>query len=1133
MEVSQHIFDGLLNADDVPERVGPTEYVDLKNMTIGVGSNGKYNRLQLIPGTEGIEMAIPAGVNKMRGCHLNPATNEIIFFVWNSLGSHGIYLLTTANTISLIGLNANFETGLGLTENYWVHNIDTVDDLLYWCVPGRNPCRVNYRRLLDAEFTLPMAEPMYTTIRKPPIFPPAAKKIQASSVSITLLSNTVKDFAWRFAYRLVYKDNEESVLSIQSRLVAYNTDTGVEDIVEIKIPFAEKVAEDVKDIELIAISVPDETYNIIHTWNFEKDITAIANHNAGTTQLTYYYANDKTTIGVDQVAAVKPFDNVPRETGTQEIARDRLFYADNLMGYDAPQESSLAITLTDTDSSSNEFSTILNRSADVFFDDISYTTLLTLNNIISADVNFTMQNLDTEFLYTGTSTTNAKLVFQIIGTISKDVASPFRFSAQVDSVFYEQDILGQIFTLEAINQTFEIPINIDNNDLCSFNLLYPAGVGNFELDAQIIVRIDRRQASLTTDGNSLKSNSIYNAFIVFYDRWLRQCSIIPYSTFIQTAARAYGNANLDIQLMAWTVSNTNATDEIPTWAYYYGIGYSKQQGSFLQHYSDEIKYVNSKPETTLSTDDAWALTRYALAIKLSTLFNTGYGYTYTEGDIIFGYLEAGTPSSFSAEVIGTFGEYILVQPRDIGSVANPRRLVFDIVSPGLKNNIFYEVAQVFPVNNPGTSIRQYGVTGGVLPGDVYWLTQSFNSGSLNYEAMSPSVKNWKRWITHHGRLQVQTAIGEVYQPTGIRFSNVFLYGTRNNGLSGFEPLNGEQMPLSLGRIRKLLLVNKPQEEGTVLMAIGEAGRDTVSIYVGEQEINDVNGQVFLAKSDRVIGQVNALRGNYGTNHPESVANESGMAIWLDVAKGTVIQYASNGLQPVGKNKADSFWREWCSRQIQKAIPDPAPAVIDYLTGEYLIKLPAIDPSICHEQKFYAETERIVTYRIGTNRWAQAMDIPAEGMIMRDNVLITWYKGKPYTHTGSNYCWIYDRLVTPGITIPVNLQNEHSTKVFLWVEIVGGKQPVRAIATTNDSGRPPGQRTEIPAGKWEEIEGKWYAAFMKDMHTPGMLRVEALFNGRDMRGRVMLLTIIWSGGEGMTSDVSGAFIGTIDSIGQTV
>jgi hypothetical protein len=1143
MTIAEHQFNGLLNADDTPELVAPNEYVALSNMRIGVSRSGKYNLLQLIEGTQAIETnALPStGTNKCRGNHLNPFTNEIIFFVWNSLGEHGIYLLSTDSTVTKIAEDADFETGLGLTEDYWVHNIDTVGDLLYWAIPGRNPCRINYRRLIDAEFTLPMAEPVYTLIRKPPAYPVTATKVVAADLTppIVLLSNQVDDKAYRIALQYIYKDNEESTLSPHSKVVSYNVDAAPEDILEIKVPLTEKIAEDVKQLRLIAITLPDETYNEIKVWDTVTDVSEISDHNDGTTALTYYYAADKIGPAIDKVQAVKPFDNVPRETGTHEIAKDRLFLSDNLIGYDTPGTTSLDISITSADAGPLEdvmvagtyYFTYTTADGETIELPLPYQPTLT---------GFTVDVTDKQFTLTGADIISGELRFNLAGSYAKDRVSPFILTMFIDGISVAETQFGNINTGSdtsylGFTHEFSAPIDINTGQVLTFEIRQESGTAswNLILASPTTISIGRRTVSLSSEPNSLKSNMPYGAGNVFYDKWLRQCGVVTNNERLITAARnAYGNAGIDPQLVAWTLSNANALTEIPEWAAYYMPVMTKAPGSFLQHYADEIRYVPSKDSGIADfspTYQSYTPTTYAIAISLKELYATGYGYQFSEGDIVYAWFETGT-ASFVAEAIGQIGEYILVKPTDMGAFSSTRYCIYEIRTPAQQTDFYYETGTLYKINNPGTDIRAYSVTGGILPGDVYLLSQTFDSAARTYEAMSPSVKNWKRWITNAGRAQVVDPIGETYKPTGICFSNVYLYGSKNNGLSSFEVLNQDQLPLSLSRVRKLILTNKPQEEGTVLMAMGEAGRDTVSIYIGEAELNDVNGQVFLAKSNNVIGQVNALRGNYGTNHPESVGQEAGLLIWLDVAKGTVVQYASNGLQPVGRNKADSFWRKWCKRYIATGSTEPIPACIDVVTEQYLIKTPWLSDEPCKTGDFYSEAERMTCYQIGESKWSNASNIPAEAILVRDNLLISWYKGKPHTHDGTNYCWIYDRHVTPSITLAVNGGNQYSTKLYNWIELICQARPVKVVMEVT---YPDLQHTELYAANFETIEGKQYADIMCDMWTPGMAAGTAVFDGREMRGRVMLLTINWAGGEGRRVDLAGAFIGLQESVGHTV
>jgi len=53
--------------------------------------------------------------------------------------------------------------------------------------------------------------------------------------------------------------------------------------------------------------------------------------------------------------------------------------------------------------------------------------------------------------------------------------------------------------------------------------------------------------------------------------------------------------------------------------------------------------------------------------------------------------------------------------------------------------------------------------------------------------------------------------------------------------------------------------------------------------------NGIQDQQLIAISDKVIGNFNVLQGEYGTQHPESVAEFEGKVYWFDINSGAVVR----------------------------------------------------------------------------------------------------------------------------------------------------------------------------------------------------------------------------------------------------
>ena len=151
----------------------------------------------------------------------------------------------------------------------------------------------------------------------------------------------------------------------------------------------------------------------------------------------------------------------------------------------------------------------------------------------------------------------------------------------------------------------------------------------------------------------------------------------------------------------------------------------------------------------------------------------------------------------------------------------------------------------------------------------------------------------------------------IKKKNAIQWSETLVEGTSTNGMSTFDALNEKILPVSMGALRKLQQTSKVQQQGNVMLAIGE--EETASLYLGEVQLVGSDTNSTLAYAPNVIGTVNILKGNFGTSNPESVVEYRGHVYWLDAHNGRVIQYSVNGLFPISNFKMIRFWKLWCDK----------------------------------------------------------------------------------------------------------------------------------------------------------------------------------------------------------------------------
>jgi hypothetical protein len=170
----------------------------------------------------------------------------------------------------------------------------------------------------------------------------------------TFSRNYIGEKVFQFATRFVYDDDEKSTVSPYS-LNIYNN-RGCVDVVSdtqnnyISIDFSalEELnrVEDLQAIKKIELFVKEGQFGL---W---KSIKVLEQYQfVDISDRGYDFYNDGIYSSVDQDAFDTPFSSVPQLTKNQELAKERLFYANNLEGFDNTCiDASIDVSYTDVSS---------------------------------------------------------------------------------------------------------------------------------------------------------------------------------------------------------------------------------------------------------------------------------------------------------------------------------------------------------------------------------------------------------------------------------------------------------------------------------------------------------------------------------------------------------------------------------------------------------------------------------------------------------------------------------------------------------------------------------------------------------------------------------------------------------------
>lgn len=872
--ISKKLFTGGINGDDSDVLIQANEYLNASNIRFATTENGKIGEISNVEGNVLKSISVPSGSVTIGAIEDTP--NKRLF--WFNKNTDGIFCYDAdVDQTYTVLLGSQVVGGLNFSED--IHSASIIDNLLYW-TDGVNPQRrINVAAAINLNHpgTFPGVDPyildkdssgsvgtthigqsVISLIRNQPWAPATLVKEYDSS----FVNNFIKNEAFEFAYRFVYRDYEISTFSPLSNLANFNLASDNYNRIKVTIPLSQKIEQDVIKIELAAKYIVGGRYFVVKT--FDSGFSA---HNSGTA-LEYYFYNDAVGIAVDDATSIKQFDPIPLKSESLEIARNRLFLGNNTDGYPTPLSTSLMAEAVEGGGGSQVVTGIWKSIQYILASNPGVTEtiyMIYLSGISQSG--YYRTDPESTSIPPITSIDYATLIF-----VGADLVA---VESYIDAVY------GPTSYLSANNET--------------------------------TIDVTGVQSTTTSGDPVFKSDSTYRLGVVFYDEAGRKCGVVTNDEIDQTTNkpklkiitpdREFSTVAYTASIN-WSLSNANAVNEIPEWAKYYSIVMTKclRTSFFMQLRADNIKWVNKDDTGAYVITNTYDPSNYGLAVDIKSIYGIGYGYSYQEGDLIKLY-KTGVPTK-TLGIKDTFGSYVICDNYNI-----TQDVLYEIYTPYIQNTNepYYERYQTFQINNPGTPTRSYSDIYGSISGDIVLLQRGPSGSNYLVEAMSPNDIQWKRWNTDAGRANYVLDTKLVEKKVNVMFSNSITLGSEINGLSTFDVLDQTQLPYELTSIQRLTLVSKIESEGTVMLAIGE--QETASIYLGETQVFDNSGSSFLAKSSGVIGNVNVLRGSYGTINPESVVVYMGNVYWFDANRGAVVSYSTNGLFPVSQNKMSKYFRK--------------------------------------------------------------------------------------------------------------------------------------------------------------------------------------------------------------------------------
>ncbi len=1096
--------DGHGNFDDVDFRIAPNEWVNLENARVGSTDNGVIGTVESIGSNTLLSPILPSVTFVQIGSVVDQENNRIIYFLKDLYGPWDkiICYFVESGTFYDVLLANQVTGGLNFNKNSLIHSASVVNGLLYW--PDST---TNEPRKIDIDAGIKLNDPSYVTdavpytapidfseitIIKPP--PPLAPNI-VKDTDVSFANNFIANESFSFSYQYIYYNNEITVVGTYSNASRLNKVTDTFNRIIVTMDPLERIPNTVKIVNLIVRYA--NTANVIKTWDkaISAEETEINSQNSGTGQLTYNFYNNITGPTVSSDLILKPFDSVPIYSKTLEIAKNRLFLGNNVEGYDAPLSTSLTYSLNTVTLSGSSVSVNLEEvyMTRPFLGPQRYSAWYVYLNMVSPAGYYAVTSSE-----------------QYCSCSTYPTIPPPPATVTLAALTYRGVDLNA--ALASVNAAFSLSLTSAQN----FYSIYWTTITGLSVSTYDI----------------FKTQTQYKLGIVFYDYAMRKCGVVtpPFGsnvadpTLVIIPARNYALSTA-INGINWSLSNDNALNEIPEWAYYYSVvrTLNLRTRFFLQavQQTSNAKYATKDADGNYQfTSTTFVSGAVGIALDTTSLTQAGLGYVFSEGDVCYLIKEDNT--AYTLSVIGQSGKYIIVNVPEggIGDFAS-FKLIYEIYTPyqAGSQEPFYEVGEMYKISNPATSGRLFSILTGTFLPDAYALTRNYDSITYFAETMSPNDRFYSRWDNDGGKVNFIVKSGQSIKPQNISYSNVYIPGTATNGLSTFEALNEKAVPLENGEINRLILTSKTQDEGDVMLAV--CTNETSSLYLGETKVLDNTGvSQFLAASLEVIGTINNLKGSFGTINPESVTQFRGNVYWVDVLNGKVVQYSLNGLFPISNYKMTRYWKLFCDQymsmtQEQIEALGSRPFIfttVDPHHWELLITVPRVlqnpplgylpdSPYTSYVYPFdiYDGQAKTLVYKINAepNYWIGSYSQTPEGWVAIQNKLYSFKFGQLYEHNSTeSYGEFYGTQYKPRIMGICNQQPER-VKVYNNICVEANMLPT---LTYFMSLSPYTQVSNLQDFDYENREGILYSQIYRNVLTPTAtgLKANALVTGEKMR-----------------------------------
>jgi hypothetical protein len=916
------LFVGGLDSDTDPHFLTKGDWLEATNVI--KSEDGKNGVLSKIKGNE----------------EVLDFANYVNLVGWCKYHRNGSYILFIKGDPSMIGNpdkiveynpNTDEETTviasdlLNFNTAYYV-KADMIDDWLSWADGYNAPRTIN---VSDTKaYTGTITEAYLDTCRRPPLYVP---EVLLAYDSVVAYSNL--DGGYQFKYRYVYDDYRYSVYSKASDMVVPLSTTrngegftsyGTENVIYIKfnsggdtvgwVDVVVKTGNEGQWGRFIKIDKahPENVYTVA--------TTPVLKTTALTDNTEYYvrFINNEARLIVAD--GTKQYDSIPDIAESVSSIGENRFVWGGLT--DGKELVALTATLTPKYNStgiweswpidSTAFSIVDITMMYVYFDmnamrGAGARTIWNVGDYVWFNYKFTITTgtgplviTHNEVVYVSErQTTIDGLGAHIASKIEGPEAVPGSGASYNATTNKIQIYIDLFINISALPTTYTIDGSLVKNTGYDYTSLY-----GYVSDQQF------------------KRNKTHKFGIVYSDKYGKKWPVITSSGTSATFA-AYNETQPGFCNLEYTITSAPPTDAVSyRWVYAY------KPSTFVQTTVTDVRFI-SNDETS------GGIKANLLALDISANGEMTYPhYNFEEGDYIR-IIQAGDGAGAY-----TFGDYMpnfhifrveeVLDVLDTGSdIFNGKWLVIiptdeygwrydDLFTSTTK--YLNALIEVYKPSTTETAEQLYYEVGGggICENGTHkdWLTGTstgrLNQGDTWYrpadryqrtgidrtwvsrvpiqiEDMYPFETANSRYLSL-GDPNIEYAESIVKYENILRWTNKYFFDTKVNGLSTFDFDDKKEVSDSYGNIIGI------EEQGNSLTVICE--KKVLSTYVGATEYQDAQGNPQVITSDRVLGYLRPLLGDYGTFLKESICNNGEYIYFLDARNGCFIRKTVNGIFPI-------------------------------------------------------------------------------------------------------------------------------------------------------------------------------------------------------------------------------------------